>query len=492
MPEQPGARKSVYLITLPHPTAAGTACHGLRDTNTLSRKDVANAVLDAFVRPVYADAGNRGRQTAPLQLERVVVFLEKHSQAGGPEGHTHFHVAVLAPHSFRFLPYKRALRERHQLASHWSCSHDGYWSAVRYGAMPTVKKAGPELDAEPLAWSRTGAHPSLFDASQEPMTAAALRRRREKRVEAASGAGKPEPRATELDLYPVIVREGIRNTPDDPWAGQQLRRHLRGHASPELYKTAWRLRKRLISIIGDVWSWETVDETLKLVGPSRWERFLMAANDPCICHDTWRQCAEWALAANMIDTHSFCTDIVRALHDGRRPNLPVLVLMGLHGGEGKSFLFAPLRTIYGEDYVQGTPQANTYPLLGLETKRVVLLDEWPFDGVVIPTSTQLLWFEGKGVPSMRPQNRDYEGHLLYRGTAPIFVTCAQKDLAPIYARAQAAAAAGHASVDTMLVRRLNTLSFSVKLPMAQACHVPECGRCFAKMVLDHGAKPPEA
>ena len=157
-----------------------------------------------------------------------------------------------------------------RLASHWSCSHDGYWSAVRYGVMPTTKKGAGGLDPAPLAWSRAGPHPALFDAAQEPTTAAAMRPRREQSVKAASAVAKAEPRATELDLYPVIVREGFRNSADDAWAAQKLISHQRGHATPELFKTAWRLRKRLSSIIDDVWSWETVGEALKVVGPSRW------------------------------------------------------------------------------------------------------------------------------------------------------------------------------------------------------------------------------
>ena len=491
-PEAAGTHKSVYLVTCPHPTMAGAKEHGLGDTNALSREDIARAVLDALARPLYADPGNRARERSTVQVQRLVVFREKHAPAGGGETHAHFHVAILAARSFRFLPYKRALRERHNLASHWSCSHDGYWPAVRYGAMPTPKKAADELDAEPLAWARNGPHPDLFTAAQEPTTAAALRRRREKSLKAAASVGKAEPRATELDLYPAIVHTAIRNNADDPWGAQQLIQHLREHGSPELYKVAWRLRKRLSSIIDDVWSWETVGETLKVIGPTRWERLLVAAQEPCICQCAWRRCAEWVLAANALDVRGFATNVLRALHDGRRPNLPVVVLMGLHGGEGKSFLLAPLRSIYGEDYVQATPATNSYPLLGLDMKCVVPLEEWSFDNTVLPMATQLLWFEGKAVPLMRPQNKDYEGHLLYKGTAPIFVTCAQTDLGPIEARARAAAAAGHASQETMLMRRLTVYSLRTKLPMPAGCHVPECGRCFAQLLLEHGTGPDEA
>jgi hypothetical protein len=87
----------------------------------------------------------------------------------------HFHVALLGSRCFRFLSLKRALLERHGLASHWSSSHVGYWSAVRYGFMPTPRKPASEIDPEPLRWAAGGLHPPLFEASQEPVTARATK-----------------------------------------------------------------------------------------------------------------------------------------------------------------------------------------------------------------------------------------------------------------------------------------------------------------------------
>ena len=119
-------------------------------------------------------------------LDCFVVFLERHSpSADGGQGQVHFHVAIKASASFRFMPYKRALRERHGLATHWSTLHTGYWSAVRYGCVPSSKKPLLELDPTPFAWSCRGPHPPLFEVAQEPTTAAALSRRREFKVKEA-------------------------------------------------------------------------------------------------------------------------------------------------------------------------------------------------------------------------------------------------------------------------------------------------------------------
>lgn len=176
--------------------------------------------------------------------------------------------------------------------------------------------------------------------------------------------------------------------------------------------------------------------------------------------------------------------MLKSLQDGRREDTPVLVLMGRLGGEGKSFFYSPLPNIFGLENVQATPQPGSFPLLGLEKKRIVLLDDWVFDESVLPLPTQLLWYEGKAFPLTRPQNKEYSGHLLYKGTAPIFATCKEKDLGPLIARANSAVGHGRASQHTMLLRRLRIYSFTEPFQIPK--HIYECPSCFAKLVLQHG------
>ena len=215
--------KAVYLVTLPHPTTAMTGgSSGLKAPGTLSRAQVLAIFQDVFAKPVHVDGAAPSRSGWTKHLIKVVVFQERHAENANGEREIRYHVALCASSSFRFQPYKRALRERHGLASHWSTSHHGYWSTVRYGWLPTPKKPSSELDPKPIAWNRDGPHPDLFEAAQEPVTAEATRRRREVKVKTSSEHGKPEPKATELDLYAVVVLQGFRNTPDDPWATRDL------------------------------------------------------------------------------------------------------------------------------------------------------------------------------------------------------------------------------------------------------------------------------
>ena len=159
----------------------------------------------------------------------------------------------------------------------------GYWSAVRYGFMPSPKKPQEALDEKPWTWNRAGPHPPLFEACQQPNTASAMQERREKRVKLAAGAGDKEPRPTEFDLYPIIVMHGFKNTPDDPNADKQLVQWVRNHASPALAAFTFKIRNKLGPLIDDVWSWEAVDDILATVKQTRMERLAAAAQGACDC-----------------------------------------------------------------------------------------------------------------------------------------------------------------------------------------------------------------
>ena len=161
----------------------------------------------------------------------------------------------------------------------------GYWSAVRYGVIPSPKKPQEALDETPLKWRRPdlGPHPPLFEVCQQPNTAAAMQERREKRVKLSAEKGEREPRPSEIDLYPIIVQHGFKNTPDEHCADKQLIQWVQQHASPALATFTFKIRSKLAALIDDVWSWETVGDTLALLKQTRVERLAGAAHAPCQC-----------------------------------------------------------------------------------------------------------------------------------------------------------------------------------------------------------------
>ena len=489
-----GLLKKVYLVTFPHPRTPTRARlygktpegHGakevLRRPAQFTRADIVKCILDAAEKPVY-DAAKHQHHQGSVDIERMVVFMERHKPGRDGARNIHYHVALQGARSFRFAPLKRAIRSRYSLETHWSTEHEAYFSAVRYGALPSERKPVEELDPQPELWAKAGVHQPLFEACQQPVTFAAIQKRRENAVKRALEAGKPEPRPTQMDLYAAIVGAGIRNTADDQHAATKLIEQLRT-ASPSLYAYAFKIRSQLPAFINDVWAWESAGDTLSVVAMPRMQRIERAAKQPCICGGMWRRQAERILRNNSIDPVELFTEVHRCLFQGRGPATKALVLAGKRGGEGKSFLLGPLREVFGAEHVQESPQPGNFPLLGLESKSVVLLDEWRFDENVLLCPTQLLWLEGKPFPIPRPQNQAGScGHWVYRGTAPIFITTKAETLEKLQALAAWAERTNSSSEHTMLLRRLRIFMLSVPTPVPDGVAIPDCASCFAAMVL---------
>ncbi len=146
-----------------------------------------------------------------------------------------------------------------------------------------------------------------------------------------------------------------------------------------------------------------------------------------------------------------------------------------------------MKAVFGIESVQLTPEKGSFPLLGLEKKRVVILDEWRFGSSVLSMATQLLWLEGKPLNLTQPQNTGAVGHFVYKGTAPIFVTTKEQYLDSLIEEARAAEAQNGACEASMLLRRLGIFKFASQLPIPAGQKVHECAACFAKTVLQHAA-----
>ena len=120
-----------------------------------------------------------------------------------------------------------------------------------------------------------------------------------------------------------------------------------------------------------------------------------------------------------------------SLSQGRCKTTPVLTLAGLQGGESKSPIFYPLPAMFGDE--NGAASA-------------------------LPIEIQLLWFESKPMPLARPQG-EHISHLLYKGSAHIFLTTPLKRLGKLLEEAESARASGSSWGASMLVRRLKVHRF---------------------------------
>ena len=419
----------MYFVTLPHPKVEYSQCGvKLVKPESLSRAAVLEKLLASCSAPTYTDA-RCALLGGAVVLSQACVFQEFHKADQAGVVCSHFHIAVKAEASFRFNPVKKALLGRFGLASHWSCTHVGYWSPVRYCYMPSPKKPETSLDKSPLLWSRIGNHPSLHLCCHQPTTAAASMAKRQCKEKKAAESGKSEPRVTEYELWPIVVESKIRNTPTDRSAHLRLIQYAKSKCSNAVCAFLFKNRARLPALIDDIWQWETIDDAVAAVNRSRLETLHAAAASPCVCGGAWMGFALYSLTTNGINVPDLCKNIFQALSGGRGPTSPVIVLAGPQGGEGKSFFLKGLTAVFGCENVFQTPQHPTFPLLGLDSAKVVFMDDFRFYDSVLPTSTLCLWFDGSPVPVAKPQNVvGQAGQDVYKGVAPIFVTTKQGDL----------------------------------------------------------------
>ena len=491
--------KQVYMVTIPHPRTTRRRLRVkttpppltlLRSPAEFDHAAIERAILDSAARPVYDNPG-QVQPASGVPLSMMAIFRELHQDsaaAGGePCRKPHYHIVLKGKRSFRFLPIKRAMRARYGLETNWSWSEEGYHGPLRYCALPSPGKPADELDPSPRLWAATGAHPPLLEACEEPMTVAAIKAKRERAMIRASEEGKPDPRPTLMDLYAAVVQAGFRNTPDDQHAAGKLIQHLKG-TSMSLYALAFKMRSQLPGFINDVWAWESVGETVAVTSLPRMKRVELAAGRPCVCGGQWPRQAHCVFRNNDLDPVEFFSEVHRSLQRGRGPTTKVVVLAGERGGEGKSYLLAPLRKVFGDEHVQESPQPGSFPLIGLERKSVVLMDDWRFDEAVLRMATQLLWYEGKPFPLSTPQNQPGTfGHSVYRGTAPIFVSTKASYLDHVKRLAAWAERVGQPSEHTMLLRRLKIFTLGTPTPAPDGVEIPECASCFARMLLSFGA-----
>ena len=478
------ARKSVYLLTFPHPRRTKSKDGVLLVApGTLSREELLEKIKDCFDNPEYVDVKTIDAGCS-IPLYNVAIFMELHKEDELGIAQVHFHGGVRA-HQFRFLPVKRALLKRHGLACHFSCKHEGYWSVLRYGSVPSLKKPRSSLDPKPLLWAQVGKHPPLEESVHEPLTAEALRRRRVAKDFHAAENGKGTPKISDLDVYPIVIQKQYRNSADYPHAHLNLISYVKAHASAAMQAYVWKNRARLSALIDDVWQWETVEDALRNAKENRLTGVRRAAQGQCVCGGLWLTAVVDSFLANKINVKDLCRDVLNALVQGRSETTPVIVLAGSSGGEGKSLFLKALVALFGDESVFQMPEKSNFPLLNLERgPKVSFLDEWRFVNKSISFSTQCLWFDGSPVPVARPQNvPGNAGNFLYRGSAPIFVTGKLEDILNLSEQAAIDPQTQNPkNADaSMLFRRLKVHTYRVRI--AKPPKMSQCARCFAQLLL---------
>ncbi len=482
--------RELYLVSLSHPKTTHSSCgQVLVAPETFTREQVLQKFLECCARPNYVDARSvqSGRGVA---LKFVSVFREYHAEDVNGVAHAHFHLAVQAGSKFMFMPVKRALLNNFGLSSHWSTSHDGYWSMIRYLWWPSPpKKPNGSLDKRAIKWAAPGyEHLPFEECCSEPMTAAALRAKRLKVDRQAATEETEAPRITDLDVWPIVVENKFKNTADDRSAKMQLMAWAKQRATEAMQRYLFKNRARLDALIEDIWEWEEVEKNLPFARASRMEALKAARESGCICGGAWVAAVKQSFDDNHINVEELCSAIMDAIAAGRGAATPVIVLVGARGGEGKSLFLKALYSVFGTQHVFKHPDKGNFPLLELPGKKIVFLDEWRFDSEVVSFQSQMQWFDGSQLSISRPQNiPGTTGHITYEGTAPIFATSKKADFKNLEQLARDDPRTGEplCAEASMMLRRVRVFEYGTRIA-APAGRTPFCGCCFAKLILSRG------
>ena len=282
--------KTAYLVTFSRPKVA-EAGPPLKAPGDLSREGIRDCLLEAV------EATNQ-QKYQPLFLEKMVVFRERHE-----DGDIHYHVAVLGSRGFRFGPLKRHLRAVAQLASHWSVSHNTYWSCVSYGFWPSPHKPEDELDPIPLPWAREGDHPPLAEAARQAISAQAVSDHRLQVAKRRAEEGKAEQKFRDIDLWPVVVNESIQA---DARATNKIIEYAKKCGGRTMVEWVFQNEPRLPDVVARCWRFEQATDAVTRDAKPRVAILEEARSKPCSCE------GRWTVAAMPFDTA--CALCMRAVN----------------------------------------------------------------------------------------------------------------------------------------------------------------------------------
>ena len=380
----------VYLVTISRVLPEAMQREGFADITTMSSEQVGAALRNAFDNPL-PQPGRAGRPRIIEEsfIQKMVVFREAHS-----DGTPHFHVAVKLSSPRGWKAAKDALRERDRLPSHWSASHTQFWSAVRYGHIPTPKK--PIVDQAPYQWTRDGHAMNLFEESQQPFQASMWKRRRE--ALDASECADPsikKKRFGKLDLTAVILDKGLRTK-------AEVMEYAQEHGTEQLQVFVHNNQKKLAEYLADAREWASAREDAATERETDWALLCRTAGAEC-AHG--RNCSYVAAAQRFfhaneatIDKEALAASLRGIILNGPSKTTRVPLVVGATN-TGKSTLVLPFDQLFGHSKVFHKPaMKSTFPLANIRKgKRFLFWDDYrpvEYAQKTIPVNTYLSLFQG--------------------------------------------------------------------------------------------------
>jgi len=423
--EVANARCKVYLLTFSRllEETLATTSETLRHLDELTRAELCECVRDAFENPAqHTFGGGRPRGEDSRLVCKLVVVKEKHA-----DGTAHFHVAVLLYRHYRWTAVKRALRNKHKLVAHFSCSHTEWWSALRYIVCTTEKK--PEVDQERVVWTAEGETCDPEEESRQPYQAAAWRKNREKRDNQDLAKGK-SCTFTKLDFISLVISKELHKK-------SSVLRYVQDHGTDAMRVFVTNNQRKIKDLLEDAAEWRDAREVAAEEELTDWALLARAAETPC---SDGGDCPYHKAASEILhkNRHSFnAQQLAVALRNiivsGPSKNTRVPFLAGCTNS-GKSTLVESFDDVYGAPRVFHLPAATDakYALSNWrKAKRFVYWDE--FDPVefadkgVLPATTFKKAFGGQYFEIQVPQCFS-DGNLDFRWQRGVVFTNKMKGL----------------------------------------------------------------
>ena len=389
------SKQAVYLVTFSRVLPDVREERGLCDVSTLSRQEIANKVRDAWDHPltdsgrgrprVRVDEGDEG--TASVLL-KIAVFREIHVS-----GDIHYHAALKLARSMRFRPAKAALRERHQLASHWSCTHSHFYSTVRYCHIPSESK--PEVDNEPYSWGVGGVPLDLCAESQEPFISRAWKRRREENDKKAAAGLEKQRAFTKLDLTAVIVDQQLQTK-------AEVLAYTQDHGTASMQTFVHQAQRKLKDYLEDAAEWSLAREAVQLERESAWALLCRTAETVCPHGDScgYAACATEIFERNAdhLSRNALALSLRQVIMNGPSKTTRTPLIVG-STNTGKTTLVLPFDKLFGFNRVFHKPALGSkFALRNLmKDKKFLFWDDFrpvQYAQETIPTSTLLSLFDG--------------------------------------------------------------------------------------------------
>ena len=101
-----------------------------------------------------------------------------------------------------------------------------------------------------MLWAHNGEHPDPLTLCNEPLTAGAIESRRLRADNTAAEAGKAPARIQEIDIWPVVVKNNIKNSADDQTAHLKLMEYAKKHCTLPMQQFLFKNRAHLPSLLG--------------------------------------------------------------------------------------------------------------------------------------------------------------------------------------------------------------------------------------------------